>query len=81
MIKEEEDDLSKEPISKEDLKDAYSALKEVIPEMDYDSVEMILEQLKEYRLPKEDADKMFNLERMLKNFQWDEMEEMIKKED
>ncbi len=81
LIKEEEDDLSKEPISKEDLKDAYSALKEVIPEMDYDSVEMILEQLKEYRLPKEDADKMFNLERMLKNFQWDEMEEMIKKED
>ncbi len=78
LEKDEEEEADKEEIPLEELQDAYAALKELIPAMDYDSVEMILEQLKEYRLPKEDEDKMFNLERMLKNFQWEGMEEMIK---
>ena len=45
--------------------------------MDYDSVEMILDQLKEYRLPKEDGEKMAELGRMLKVLDWDGMEQLI----
>ena len=48
-----EDD--REPVPEDELAGAYEALRELIPQMDYDSVEMILGQLGEYRLPPEDA--------------------------
>ena len=72
-----DEDDGKEEIPAEELQDAYTALKEVIPMMDYDSVEMILDQLKEYRLPKEDGEKMAELGRMLKVLDWDGMEQLI----
>ncbi|MBQ1880498.1 MAG: Hpt domain-containing protein, partial [Lachnospiraceae bacterium] len=72
-----DEDEGKEEIPAEELQDAYTALKEVIPMMDYDSVEMILDQLKEYRLPKEDGEKMAELGRMLKVLDWDGMEQLI----
>ncbi|WP_051212925.1 two-component regulator propeller domain-containing protein [Butyrivibrio fibrisolvens] len=74
---EKDDDSDKEAISEEELKDAYEALKDVIPQMDYDSVELILNQLKEYKLPKEDKEKMTQLGKMLKSFDWDAMESLI----
>jgi HPt (histidine-containing phosphotransfer) domain-containing protein len=67
----------REMISEEDLKDAYAALAEILPQMDYDAVELLLGQLKEYRLPPEDAKKMNELERLLKTFDWDAMEELF----
>ena len=45
--------------------------------MDYDAVEMILGQLKEYKLPKEDGELIGKLSRMLKGLEWDEMEQLI----
>ena len=45
--------------------------------MDYDSVELILNQLKEYKLPKEDKEKMTQLGKMLKSFDWDAMESLM----
>ncbi len=68
----------KKDISQDELMDAYGALGDVIPQMDYDAVEMILGQLKEYNLPKEDKEKVAELSRMLKVFDWDGMEALIK---
>ena len=51
----------------------------MIPQMDFDAVEMILNQLKEYKLPKEDKDKMSELAKMLKVFDWEGMEELLNK--
>jgi hypothetical protein len=45
--------------------------------MNYDSVEMILESLKEYSLPKEDDEKIKEIRSMLKSFDWDSMENLI----
>ena len=59
------------------LQDAYEAFRELIPQMDYDAVEMILDQLKEYQLPKEDAEKMVEIEKLLKQLKWDEMEALL----
>lgn len=70
-------DDDKEMISEADLKDAYSALADVIPQMDYDSVEMIIEQLGEYKLPAEDKEKVDKLASKLKSFDWDGMEELL----
>ncbi len=73
----ETDDSDKEMISEGKLREAYSALSDMIPQMDYDAVEMILEQLHEYALPPEDDIKIKELEKMLKMFDWDGMESLI----
>ncbi|MCR4611603.1 MAG: response regulator [Lachnospiraceae bacterium] len=70
-------DDSKEMIPEDVLKDAYEALKDMIPQMDIDAVEMILDDLKDYRLPKEDEKKMDSLRKCLKNVDWEGMEELI----
>ena len=67
----------REEIPADELSDAYNALKDVVPQMDYDSVELIISHLKEYKLPKEDAEKLAGLEKMLRNFDWDGMEALI----
>ena len=77
-IRDEDDGTEKEMIPDEMLNDAYSALSDVVPQMDYDSVEMILESLKEYVLPKEDDKIIKELQRMLKSFDWEGMEGLIK---
>ncbi len=77
-LKTTQDDPDRELIPEEELKGAYEALGDVIPQMDYDTVEMILEQLKEYRLPEEDAKKIASLEKMLRNLDWDGMEDIFK---
>ncbi len=76
-LHEEEDSAVKEAIPAEELKGAWSALADVIPQMDFDAVEMILEQLKGYALPEEDDRKIKELGRMLKLFDWDGMEALI----
>ncbi len=76
-LHEDPADADKEIISADEIKGAYSALADVIPQMDYDSVEMILEQLKEYALPQKDEKNFKEFEKMLKVFDWDGMEELI----
>ena len=74
---EADDSDDKPEINPEDIKDAYSALKEVIPQMDYDAVEMIIKNLKEYKLPADDKERIDKLEKLLKSFDWDEMEKLF----
>ncbi len=72
-----EDDSGKEPIPEEELAEAYEALREIIPQMDYDSVEMILDQVGEYALPKEDGERMAKIRTLLKSLDWDGMEALM----
>ena len=73
------DETEKEDITESDLKDAYEALADVIPQMDYDAVEMILDQLKGCRLPAEDESLVNEMQKALKNFEWDGLEALIQK--
>ncbi|MCR5310162.1 MAG: response regulator [Lachnospiraceae bacterium] len=75
--KEESDDSGKPPVPGDMLSDAYVALKEFVPMMDYDAVEMVLSQLKEYRLPDADKEKLSSLESLLKVFDWEAMEKAL----
>ena len=72
------DDSGKEAIPEDELQGAYEALLEVVPQMDYDAVEMILNDLKAFKLPEADAEIMKKLGTLLKTFDWDQMEELIK---
>ena len=74
---EVEDDSDKELISDSELQEAYQAIKELAPQMDYDSIEMVLEQVHEYRLPKEEAVLVADIEKALRTFDWDRMEELL----
>ncbi|MCR5418825.1 MAG: response regulator [Lachnospiraceae bacterium] len=71
-------DASKKKIPPEELQNAYMTLQDVISQMDYDSVEMIVNQVMEYDLEKEDAERFEALAKGLKNCDWDGMEEVIK---
>ncbi len=74
-VEEEED--NRELISEAELEEAYAALKEFIPAMEYDGVEMVLQQINEYKLSEEDRVFFEKLQLAHKKFDWDEMESLI----
>ena len=60
-LHEEGDADDKEMISGDELDKAYRALADVIPQMDYDAVEMILGAAARYALPEEDEQRLKEL--------------------
>ncbi|RKM62194.1 response regulator [Butyrivibrio sp. CB08] len=73
--KEETKDLPEIPA--DELEEAFEALKEQVSQMDYDGVEMVISQLREYRLPETHATQLKSIEKALKIFNWDEMEKIL----
>ncbi len=73
----EKEEDNREMIPEDELKGAYEALKEVVPQMDYDSVEMIVNDVNIYRLPEADAEKFIQIGKCLKALDWDQMEEIL----
>lgn len=72
-----EEDTDKKLISQEELDEAYEALKELIPQMEYDAIEMLFEELDSFKLPDKDAGIFADLKKALKVFDWDKMEQII----
>ncbi len=68
-----EDEEDKPPIPADELKEAYEALNEAISMMEYDTIEMILEQFGSYRVEEEDQNRVSEIRKMLKVFDWDGM--------
>ena len=63
-------------IPEDELKEARSAIKELVGQMDYDSIEMIISEVRQYALPEEDEKFFEEFEKALKRFDWDKMEEL-----
>ncbi len=76
-LRENTGDEEKEMIPEKELKAAFAALEDVIPQMDYDAVEMVLEQLDNYRLPPEEDEKIKEIKKLLRGFDWEGMEALI----
>ncbi len=76
-IKSDEED-NRELISEEQLEEAYEAIKELVPQMEYDGLQMLMEEIDAYKLPKEDEERFKELRKALKTYNWDKMEELIK---
>jgi HPt (histidine-containing phosphotransfer) domain-containing protein len=70
-------DEGKELIPDDELQDALKALAEVIPAMDYDAVEMILAEVNKYRLPENARDAFAQMDKHLKNMEWDELSRLV----
>ena len=67
----------KKPITKDELEDAYNALREVCPSRDYSAVEMILEELSTYQLPDEDQKTITEFKKHFHKLQWEEMQQIL----
>lgn len=65
------------PISDSELRDAYSSLNDSIETMDYDAIEFILSEIKNYRLSDDDRNTMESLGKFLVNLEWEKMSELI----
>ncbi len=72
-----EDDENKPLLPPEELNEAINAIKELVPQMDYDAIEMVMEQIHEYKLEEKDAKAFADIEKALKTFDWDKMEELL----
>ena len=64
-------DDDRSPIDGETLAETYAALAECAGMMDYDTAEMALDALKEYRLPEEDAKRVADIRAALVELDWD----------
>ena len=65
FLDDDSSDADKEPIDADMLEDAYVSIAEMAEMMDYDSVEMILNEVADYRLPKEDRARFKDMEKKL----------------
>jgi HPt (histidine-containing phosphotransfer) domain-containing protein len=77
VVTEHSKEMPRKEISLEDLAEAYNALKEYIPKMDYDAVEVILDGMKDYKLPPNDYDTVSKLKELLIQMNWETMSEII----
>ena len=80
LHKADDDDAGDEDkplIPEDELKEAYEALKDAISMMEYDTIEMILEQFDAYRLEQEDHNRINEIRKKLKVFDWDGMAEVL----
>ena len=59
------------------IREAYDALKEFAAMMDYDSFEMVLNDMSAYNCGKEQNEKFEMLQRMLKELNWDGIKEQL----
>ena len=57
LIKGEDNDEDKPPIDADQLAEAYEAMREVAQTFDYDSMQFVIQELEEYKLPPDDAKK------------------------
>lgn len=72
------DGMKPRPLAgREIIDDAYRALREVAPMMDYDSVEMIIDGLKKYRLPEGEKERVERIEDYLKNLDWEHIQDLL----
>ncbi|WP_408070452.1 ATP-binding protein [Butyrivibrio sp. JL13D10] len=61
------------------IKEAYEALKDFAAMMDYDSFEMVLEDMSAYNCGEENNERFEHLKRMLKELNWDGIKDELKR--
>lgn len=68
---EPEEKINKIPATPEILADAYNTIFELASMMDYDSIEIIFESLRQYEFEKEDAVRLEKIKRSMEALDWD----------
>ena len=63
------------------IEDAYNGLNEFAVAMDYELANMVLDSMKEYRLPDEDRDRFGRIRSRLSQLDWEGIREILKEKD
>ena len=66
------------PVPPEMLSDAYAGMAEFAETMDYDLMKMVMDSVKEYRLPKEEEERFERLKDLLLRMDWEAIKEVLK---
>ncbi len=74
------DEDDKEPVPEAVLADAYTSMVEFADQMDYNLMEMVLDSMKEYRLPDGDKKRMEDISKALYILDWDRIRELLSQE-
>lgn len=70
-------ETARPPVPPEVLADAYASLKEFTEQMDVDLMEMVLDSMKEYELPPDDAQMMAEIDRFLFELDWNQILDLL----
>ena len=70
--------IDKKEVSREELQDAYEAIKEMVPQMEFDGIKMVIDELNNSEIPENEKSFVEELEKALKRFDWDRMEELFR---
>ena len=71
------DDSALPEVDEATLSEAYEAMTEFVDAMDVESMEMVLDSMREYRLPGDERDRFKRIERALRELDWDTIREDI----
>ncbi|MBO6109212.1 MAG: response regulator, partial [Eubacterium sp.] len=74
-LTEAEDDREEAPETM--IEDAYNSLREFASAQDYDLTEMVLNSMKEYRLPEVHEEKMKQIEKLMYELRWDDINDTL----
>ena len=77
LQKEPEDDSGLPPIDPEQLREAFSSMKELAMVFDYDSIKFIMDGISSYRIPDERKDLLAKLKDAMRNADWDMIKETL----
>ena len=77
LQKEPEDDSDLPPIDPEQLREAFSSMKELAMVFDYDSIKFIMDGISSYRIPDERKDLLAKLKDAMRNADWDMIKETL----
>lgn len=77
LLKVEEDDADKPLIDAESLAEAYEALQGAAAEFDYDTAQMVMESLAEYRIPAGEREKFLQVKTAVSKPDWEELKKLV----
>ncbi|MBR6223464.1 MAG: response regulator [Lachnospiraceae bacterium] len=78
ILEKDEADDARPLIDESELSETFSAIAEYADAMDYDSIEMLLGYLADYRLPAKDKDRYDRLNTLLLEMKWEEIVELCR---
>ncbi len=73
----EADQTEKKEVSDDVICDALDAIRELVEQMDYDAIEMILDEVRGYEMSEDRKKLVEDLTKSLKQYDWDTMEELL----
>ncbi len=78
LVEVEADDSDKPLIEPDALEEAYEAMREAAAGFDFDTLEFVLQNLEEYRLPEDESARYMEIKAAAENLDWEKINQLLK---